>query len=93
MRKPLKLDKEEQILLESFENGEWQSSGNLESRREQLKRYVKHTIKSKKSISLRLPEGDLFEIKKKSLEVDIPYQTLIQILVHRYVQGKIKLGI
>jgi len=93
MKMKIKLDEEEQDLLNSVEAGEWQSKGNISERRAQLKTYVKHTLKSKKSISLRLPELDLFEIKKRSIEVDIPYQTLIQILIHRYVTGKIKLSI
>ena len=38
-------------------------------------------------------ENDLYELKRKALENSIPYQNLIQILVHQYATNKINLQI
>jgi predicted DNA binding CopG/RHH family protein len=36
-------------------------------------------------------EDDLYDIKKKSLELGIPYQNLIQGLIHKFNAGEIRL--
>lgn len=47
----------------------------------------------KKAVSVRLSENDLYELKRKSLENGIPYQNVIQMLVHQYTSNKIHLVI
>jgi len=37
-------------------------------------------------------ENDIYKIKKKALENGIPYQNLIQILLHQYAQNRINLS-
>jgi uncharacterized protein (DUF4415 family) len=39
----IKLDNEEQAILESVENGEWKSKPNLAGRKQELQRYAKYT--------------------------------------------------
>lgn len=85
----MRLDDFEKDILESVENGEWVSKGNIEERKEELKSY----LKKKKAISIRVSEADIYEIKRKALENGIPYQNLIQMLIHQYAQNKISLGI
>jgi len=84
----MKLDEFEKEILESVENGEWISKGNIEERKKELKSY----LKKKKAISIRINENDIYEIKKKALENGVPYQTLIQILLHQYAQNRINLS-
>ena len=36
-------------------------------------------------ISLRVPKRDLARLKSRALQEGIPYQTLINALIHRYV--------
>ncbi len=45
----------------------------------------------KKQTTIRFNVADLTAIKAKAKEHGIGYQNLIQILVHNYAQGKIKL--
>lgn len=85
------LDAFEQDILKSVENGEWQSKGDIKGRLSELQRYLKH--EKKKAVSIRLSEHDLYELKRKSLENGIPYQNLIQILVHQYTRNKIHLDV
>ena len=85
-----KLDKFEEDILESVENGEWESKGDLDVRLKELQSIVKN--QKKRAISIRISENDLYELKKKSLESAIPYQNLIQMLVHQFAANKIKLS-
>jgi predicted DNA binding CopG/RHH family protein len=87
----IELDEFETELLQSVESGEWQSKNNKEERLKELQSYIKN--QKKKAISLRLSENDIYELKKKALENSVPYQNLIQMLVHQFVTNKIKLSI
>jgi len=86
----LKLDDFEKDIVESIENDEWVSKGSIESRKKELQKYLSN--QKKKAISIRIPENDLYELKKRALENAIPYQNLIQILIHQYTIGKIKVN-
>jgi len=86
-----KLDEFELDILESVENDEWQSKGNIKERTQELQSIIKH--QKKRAISIRISENDLYELKKKSLESAIPYQNLIQMLIHQYTTDKIHLSI
>jgi predicted DNA binding CopG/RHH family protein len=83
------LDNYEQDILQSVENNEWQSKNNLDARMQELQSYIKN--QKKKAISLRINANDLYEIKKKALESSIPYQNLIQILIHQFAADKISI--
>jgi len=87
----IKLDDEEQAILDSVEAGEWQSKGQINDRVAELQAYLKQ--EKKKAVSVRLSENDLYELKRKSLENGIPYQNVIQMLVHQYTSNKIHLDL
>lgn len=84
------LDKYEQDILQSVENGEWESKKNIDERLLELQFHIKH--QKKKAISIRINENDIYELKKKALENSIPYQNLIQILIHQFATNKIHLN-
>ena len=85
------LDNFEKDILESVENNEWESKGNLNKRTKELQSYLQK--QKKKAISIRISENDLYELKKKALENAIPYQNLIQMLIHQYATDKIKVNV
>ena len=85
------LDKFEQNILDSVESDEWHSKGNIQERLAELQSFLKH--EKKKAVSVRLSENDLYELKRKSLENGVPYQNIIQVLVHQYTSNKIHLDI
>jgi len=87
----LKLDDFEKDILESVENDEWKSKGNIDNRLKELQSYLAN--QKKKAISIRIPENDLYELKKRALESAIPYQNLIQMLIHQYTTDKIKVTV
>ncbi|MDD2368814.1 MAG: hypothetical protein PHQ90_05890 [Sulfuricurvum sp.] len=85
------LDEYENELLESVEKGEWVSKGNVDERLKSLQFYIKN--QNKKAISIRVNENDIYELKKKALENSIPYQNIIQMLIHQFATNKIKLSV
>lgn len=85
------LDNFEKDILQSVESGEWKSKNNKQERLKELQSYIKN--EKKKAISLRLSENDIYELKKKALENSIPYQNLLQMLIHQFVTDKIKLSV
>ena len=85
------LDEFEKDILQSVEANEWKSKNNKDTRLKELQSYIKN--EKKKAISLRLSENDIYELKKKALENSIPYQNLVQMLIHQFVSNKIKLDV
>jgi predicted DNA binding CopG/RHH family protein len=84
-------DEFEKDILESVEGNEWVSKGNLDERTKELQSHIKN--QKKKAISIRVSENDIYELKKKALENSTGYQNLIQILIHQFASGKIKINI
>jgi len=84
-----KLDKYEKEILESYENDEWISLDNLDQKKEEYAQYAKNTFLKNKRINIRLSERDFMDIKSKSLEEGVPYQTLISSIIHKYVSGRL----
>ena len=85
------LDEFEKDILQSVDANEWKSKNNTKERLKELQSYIKN--EKKKAISLRLSENDIYELKKKALENSIPYQNLVQVLIHQFVTNKIKLDV
>ena len=86
----MKLDKEEKEVLKSYEKGEWKSIKDNKRKQNDFQRYAKNTSLKNKRINIRLSERDLSNLKAKSLEEGMPYQTLIASIIHKYISGKYK---
>ncbi len=86
----MKLDKEEKKLLNSYEKGEWKSIKDFEKKKLEHQSYARNTAAKNKRINIRLTEKDLANLKAKSLEEGIPYQTLVASIIHKYISGKFK---
>jgi predicted DNA binding CopG/RHH family protein len=83
------LDEEEKDLIESFENNDAPLVSLLTPRRRrEIEAMARATINDARSkISLRVPQGDLTRLKSKAMQEGVPYQTLINSLIHKYVSG------
>jgi len=84
-----KLDKEEKDILESVEKGEWESVEDFKKRKSQYSKYARNTFLKNKRINIRISEKDLTNLKARSLEEGIPYQTLITSILHKFISGKL----
>lgn len=81
------IDTYEKEIIESFENDEWKSIGNIEKEKEKHAVYARNTFLKNKRINIRITERDFLGLKQKSLEEGIPYQSLISSILHKYLNG------
>ncbi|TVQ97676.1 MAG: antitoxin [Spirochaetaceae bacterium] len=79
---------DEQDLIASVENGEWQSVHNVESLKQQLKQAADRTGQKDYRINVRISKRDVDALKALALEEGLPYQTLITSILHKYVSGR-----
>ena len=87
----MKIDKEEKQILDILESGNMKLSKPSKKEIESIKAAAKNTFKKDKRVTIRLYDHDFVGIQKKAMEMGIPYQTLISGLIHRYVEGDIKI--
>lgn len=81
------LGEEEKVLLNSFENGEWQSVKNLTQEKEKALEAASNYLQKDTRINIRISSADLKRIKQKAAYEGLPYQTLIASILHKYSAG------
>jgi predicted DNA binding CopG/RHH family protein len=84
----MKLDKEEQDILNAYESGAFQSVMTKE-RKKLIQSIAENSFKKDKRINIRLSGRDLSAIQKRALEEGIPYQTLVSSILHKYISGSL----
>jgi predicted DNA binding CopG/RHH family protein len=89
----LMLDEYEQGIEDAAEKGELVRVKNYKKEekmwKEMAKRYFE--LKKSKSVTLRIKSASLLKVKVKAQKNNIPYQTLINLLIDNYVEGKTRL--
>jgi len=78
---------EEKKIVDYIENKNPQTIDNFSEELELLTKSAKHKITSKKQVNFRINESDLEKLKAKALQEGIPYQTLLNSIIHKYVNG------
>ena len=74
-----------------MEKGKLKLETPLKKEIESIKATAHNTLKKDKRITIRLYDHDFIGIQKKAMEMGIPYQTLISGIIHRYIEGDIKI--
>jgi len=87
----MKYDKEEKGIVDALEKGTMKLSTPSKKEIESIKAAANNTLKKDKRITIRLYDHDFIGIQKKAMEMGIPYQTLISGIIHRYIEGDIKI--
>jgi len=82
------IDEEEKELIKSIKKGEWKEVENSELFEKQALQYAETTMRKDKRMNIRVSERDLKNLKIKALEEGLPYQTLVSMVLHKYVSGK-----
>ncbi len=90
MKKKIKLDKEEQQILEDFENGNLNRISNLKKEKQELENAARQTLLKDKRINIRISSRDLVRIQVRAAKEGIPYQTFISGTLHKLVTGRLK---
>ena len=89
----MRLDKYELDLLESVENTEkFTRVGDFEDELLEARMAANNFLKKTKNVNIRIPEFDLLMLKRRSAELNIPYQTILSSLIHQYVTKDLKLS-
>ena len=84
-------NKEERYILDALKSGKMQLSTPSKTEIDAIKTAANNTFKKDRRITIRLYDHDLIGIQKKAMEMGIPYQTLISGLIHRYIEGELKI--
>ena len=89
------LDAYEEELQVFLEKGKFVSDPKFRENKkifeEASKRYIE--LQKSKSITLRIKNEDLIKIKVKASKNNIPYQSLIGILINKYIKGETKINL
>jgi len=85
----VKLNQEEQELLDAFDAGEFESA-LTEDRKKLLAQSVAEIFKKDKRISVRISSSDLAALQRRALEEGLPYQSLVASVLHKYVSGSLQ---
>jgi predicted DNA binding CopG/RHH family protein len=85
----VKLDQEEQELLDAFEADEFESV-LTEERKNLLAQSAEAAFKKDKRINIRISSRDLAALQRRALEEGLPYQSLVASVLHKYVSGSLQ---
>ena len=83
------LDPEEKILLESIERDEWKRVDDVEKFKSQAVEFADATMRKDKRMNIRISDRDLRNLKIRAMEEGLPYQTLVSMIIHKYLSGKL----
>ena len=87
----MKMDEYELELLDAVEIAtEFQRVENFEDELMEAKMAAKNFLNKTKNVNIRIPEFDMLMLKRKSAELNIPYQTILSSLIHQYVTERVK---
>ena len=84
------LEDDEIELLESVENREWKSIGNIEERRNNLRSYFSND-EDTNFVNIKLNKSEFDLILSKSKQYGMNYKEVLEKLVHNFANGKITL--
>ena len=83
------LDEEERQLMELVEKGNLVRDYEAEERLKKMTLIVKGPVA--RNVTIHMQQEDIDGMKKKAEAAGIPYQTLINSVIHRYLNGGIVL--
>ena len=86
-RQEVSLDQEEELLLNSFENEEWQTVKDVHQEKVRALEAASNYLQKDTRINIRISSSDLKRIKQKAAYEGLPYQTLIASILHKYSAG------
>jgi predicted DNA binding CopG/RHH family protein len=85
----IKLNPEEEEILEAFESGKLERIENSENEIKRHKIIAEATFKKDARINIRLSSRDLRALQARALREGIPYQTLVSSVLHKFVDGQL----
>ena len=84
-----KLNAEEKEILKAFESGKLKQAKNANEERAMHKAVAKATFKKDARINIRLSLRDLRALQARALKEELPYQSLVSSMLHKFVDGQL----
>jgi len=81
--------KEELEIVDYVEEHNPQSVDDMKEKIEKIKSAVTAKYNKRKAINIKVLESDLEKLKAKALEEGMPYQTLLNSVLHKYLTGQL----
>src|SRR3989338_5732716 len=89
----LVLDEYEQTIENSVADGDYFSISRAEQENFAKIAKMHNQFQVSKRINIRINNQDLAKVKSKAKHNNIPYQTLISSIVHKYASGDLKVSL
>jgi predicted DNA binding CopG/RHH family protein len=83
-------DQEEMELMKSIDTEGWVSVNILEEEINKAKKAAEATLKKNERMNIRISPNDLRRLKIKAMEEEMPYQTLVSSIIHKYLIGRLQ---
>ena len=87
-----RLTKEEREIVTAFERDELRSPRNKAALMKRHRDYAAATFRKDRRVNVRISSRDLDALRKRALSEGIPYQTLIASVLHRFVEGQLRVA-
>ena len=87
------LDDYERELMKFLDKGEFVRAPDFEENKKMMEEAAARWLEfqESKSITLRVKKKDLIRLQAKAVRNNMPYQTLINLLINNYAEGKTRL--
>ena len=83
------IDEEEREIIESLEADEWNTVPEAEIDKTVAAEIARSTMRKDRRMNVRMSERDMRNLKIRAAEEGIPYQTLVTMVLHKYVTGRL----
>ena len=81
--------KDELEIVDYIEGSTPKSVPDAASKIDRIKSAVSRKYTKRKAINIKVLESDLEKLKAKALQEGMPYQTLLNSILHKYVTGQL----
>lgn len=82
-------NKDELEIVDYIEKENPKSVANLSDKIDKIKSAVNAKYTKRKAINVKVLESDLEKLKARALEEGMPYQTLLNSVLHKYITGQL----
>lgn len=91
----LLLDEDEKLIEQALERDEFESDSNIQDTKKMLEEAASRHLQlnASKPVTIRINQLALIKLKAKAKSKNIPYQTLLGILINEYLEGETKLSL
>jgi len=83
------VDDDEREIMGSLEAGEWTTAADANDRKNEAIEIARSTMRKDRRMNVRISERDMRNLKIRAAEEGIPYQTLVTMVLHKYVTGQL----